>query len=128
MTNTQKAISTFGWGLTLWLIGYIMGFAAYFLVPENLIGWVLMPFAALLTIWILLKVIKRPELMCYFGLGLVWTLIAVVLDFIFIVKLLDTGISYYKPDVYLYYALTFTLPMAVGYWKYNRKSEKVGLF
>lgn len=62
--------------------------------------------------------------MCYFGLGLLWTIMAVGLDYIFIVKMLKAGSAYYKPDVYLYYALILTLPMIVGYWKYKHKSPK----
>jgi len=66
--------------------------------------------------------------MCYFGTGLIWTLMAVTLDYLFIVMLLKTGITYYKPDVFLYYFLTATLPIVVGYYKYKHKSPKAELF
>ena len=128
MTTKEKIKSMLTWGFILWLIGYIAGFILFFIVPKNYIGWVITPFATLFAIWVLMKKIKRPELMCYFGTGLIWTLMAVGLDYIFLVKMLNTGSSYYKPDVYLYYILTFTLPILVGYWKYKHKSPKDLLF
>ena len=128
MSTKEKLISTFFWGFVLWLIGYIAGIVLFFIVPKGYIGWVITPFATVITIWVLMKKIKRPELTCYFGLGLMWTLVAVILDYIFLVRLLNTGSTYYKPDVFLYYILTFTLPIIVGYWKYTHKSKKTVLF
>jgi len=128
MTVKEKVKNMLLWGFILWFIGYIAGIILFFLVPKELIGWVITPFATLLTIWVLMKKVKRPELMCYFGTGLIWTIMAVALDYIFLVKLFNAGLSYYKPDVYLYYALTFTLPIIVGYWKYIHKPQKAELF
>ena len=128
MSTKEKIKSMLTWGFILWLIGYIAGFVLFFIVPKAYIGWVITPFATLLTIWVLIKKIKRPELMCYFGTGFIWTIMAVGLDYLFIVKMLKTGSSYYKPDVYLYYILTFALPILVGYWKYKHKSPKDLLF
>jgi hypothetical protein len=116
------------WGFMLWLAGYLAGIVLFFVVPKDAIGWVITPIATLFTIWVLFKKVKRPELMCYFGTGLIWTLIAVILDFVFIVELFNTGLSYYKPDVFLYYFLTITLPLVVGYWKFKHKSPKAELF
>ena len=42
---------------------------------------------------------------------------AIVLDYLLIVKALNPADGYYKLDVYLYYALTFILPLAA----YSRK-------
>lgn len=53
----------------------------------------------------------------YFCVAIVWTLIAVVLDYVFIVKAFKPADGYYKPDVYLYYVLTFILPLLVGWRK-----------
>lgn len=75
-----------------------------------------MPIAIAITLWVLFKKIVREEFGCYIGLGVIWTIMAVALDYLFIVKLLKAG-DYYKFDVYLYYALTFLLPVAVGWWK-----------
>lgn len=128
MSIKEKLSNTFVWGFVLWLIGYIAGFILFFVVPKTYIGWVITPFATILTVWVIMKKVRRPELMCYFGLGLLWTLMAIGLDYVFIVKMLKTGTEYYKPDVFLYYILTFILPMIVGYWKYKNKSPKAKLF
>jgi hypothetical protein len=128
MSNAQRLKNTLLWGFTLWLIGFIAGIILFFIVPKDYIGWVITPLAILLTIWVLVKKIKRPKLMCYFGLGLIWTVMAVMLDFIFLVMLFNTGSSYYKSDVFLYYILIFTLPIIVGYWKFKHKSPKTELF
>ena len=128
MSNTEKLKNTLLWGLVIWLIGYAAGFILFFVVPKNYIGWVITPFATLLTIWVVAKKIKRPQLMCYFGLGLIWTIMAVVLDFIFLVQVFHAGSAYYKPDVFLYYILTFTLPLIVGYWKSKHRNPEAELF
>jgi hypothetical protein len=128
MTVKEKVKNMLTWGFILWLVGYSAGFILFFVVPKNMIGWVITPFATLLTIWVLFKKVKRPQLTCYFGTGVMWTIIAVVMDFIFIVKLLNTGTSYYKPDVIFYYLLTFTLPILVGYWKFRHKAPQAELF
>jgi len=128
MSIKKKLINTVIWGFVLWLIGYIAGFVLFFILPKAYIGWAITPFATLISIWVLMKKVRRPELMCYFSLGLLWTIMAVGLDYLFIVKMLKTGASYYKPDVFLYYILTFILPIMVGYWKYKHKSSKDLLF
>jgi hypothetical protein len=72
---------------------------------------------------VLFKWIKRDSFGCYFGVGIFWTVIAVVMDYIFLVKLLNAS-DYYKLDVYLYYILTFVLPVAVGWYKLKFKKVK----
>ena len=57
--------------------------------------------------------------MCYVGLGVIWTIMAVVLDYFFIVKMLNSA-GYYKLDVYIYYATTFALPVLVGLYKKSK--------
>jgi hypothetical protein len=128
MSNAQRLKNTMLWGFALWLIGYLAGIILFFVVPKDYIGWVITPLAIVLTIWVVMKKIKRPKLMCYFGLGLIWTIMAVALDFIFIVLLLHTGKTYYKPDVFLYYILTFSLPLIIGYWKFKHKLTTAELF
>lgn len=128
MSTKDKIKSMLFWGFVLWLTGYLAGFVLFFVVPKEYIGWIITPFATLFTVWVLFKKIKRPELMCYFGTGLIWTIMAVILDYVFLVKMLNTGNAYYKPDVYLYYILTFLLPIAVGYWKFKHKPKDAELF
>jgi hypothetical protein len=128
MTTTEKLKNMLTWGFILWLVGYLAGMVLFFIVPQDYIGWIISPFATIFTIWVLMKKVKRPELMCYFGTGLIWMIMAIVLDFIFIVLLLKTGVSYYQPDVILYYLLTLILPVAVGYWKFKHKAPGEELF
>lgn len=81
-----------------------------------------MPFGIAPTLWVLTKKIVRKEFTCYLGLTIFWTLIAVVFDYLFIVKLLNSS-DYYKPDVYLYYLLTFLIPHLVGWYKFGYNTK-----
>ena len=105
-------LNTLAWGFTLWLIGYVLGIIFFAFVPKDLIGWFILPIGIAVTLWVLLKKIKRESFGCYVGLGVIWMIMAIALDYIFIVKLFKSP-DYYKPDVYLYYFLTFALPLAV---------------
>ncbi len=119
-TDMKKVfLNTVSWGFALWFFGYILGMVFYAFVPKEVLGWYIMPFGIFATLWVLIKKIKRDELMCYFGLGLIWTIMAIVLDYIFLVKLLNAT-GYYKPDVYLYYLLTFLIPIIVGWFKFKK--------
>jgi len=66
---------------------------------------------------------EGSSLTYYFGVGLAWTLLAVVLDYVFIVQLF--GASYYEVDVYFYYALTFLMPVGVGLYLLHIRKENV---
>jgi len=114
--NKQLLKDSLGWGFVLWLIGYILGFVFFAFVPQNMLGWVIMPIGIIITLWVLFKKIKGDSFKYYIKLALVWTLIAVVFDYFFMVKLLNPADGYYKLDIYLYYILTFFLPLIVG-WK-----------
>lgn len=105
-----------GWGFVLWFFGYSLGIMLFAFVPANVIGWVIMPIGILATVAILTKRVKGKTLWYYLLLAMVWTLIAVVFDYIFLVKTFKP-IGYYKLDVYIYYSLTFILPLAVGWRK-----------
>ena len=94
----------------------------FMIMPANMIGWVITPIATIITLWVLFKKITREKFTCYIGLGIIWTVTAIVLDYIFIVKLFHSA-SYYKLDVYLYYALTLILPVAVGWYKMHPKNR-----
>lgn len=106
-----------GWGLLLWLIGYVLGILLFFVVPAQYIGWVIAPIGSAVTLWVLFKKIRYSDWGSYIKLGLLWTVIAVVLDYLFIVLLLHPIDGYYKADVFLYYALTLILPIGVGWYK-----------
>lgn len=116
---------TFGWGFILWLIGYTLGMILFFLVPTYLIGWIIMPIGVALTLWVLFKKVSGNSLRYYVIIAFVWVLVAIIFDYFFLVKALKPADGYYKLDVYLYYILTFILPIFVGWYKgiklYERK-------
>lgn len=111
----------FGWGLALWFIGYLLGMILFFIVPPTFLGWVIMPIGVAMTLWVLFKKIAPRS--NYLSLSLAWTTLAVLGDYIFIVKMLNPEGGYYKLDVYLYYTLTFVLPLLVGYLKQNKPKK-----
>ena len=116
--NIKVLKNTLFWGLILWIFGYILGIIFFALAPKELIGYYILPFGVAFMLWVLLKKIEREELLCYFGLGLIWTIMAMLLDYLFIVKLFQSA-NYYKLDVYIYYAITFILPLLVGWYKFK---------
>jgi len=119
MIKKQILLSNIFWGFILWLFGYILGIIFFPFVPKEQIGFYVLPLGTILTLWVLFKKIKREEFVCYVGLGVLWTMVAIILDYLFIVKLLNSA-DYYKPDVYLYYALTVILPILVGWYKKSK--------
>jgi hypothetical protein len=103
-----------GWGLLLWLAGYVLGIVFYAFVPTALIGWCVMPIGIGLTCLVLWKWCRVDSVGGSLLLGAGWSAIAIGCDYFFIVKLLNPPDGYYKFDVYLYYLLTFALPVAAA--------------
>jgi hypothetical protein len=117
---TKKLLTdTLGWGFLLWLIGYILGIVLFMFVPPALLGWVIMPIGIFLTLWVLLKQVRTP----YLYLAVSWTLIAIIMDYFLLVKVFKPADGYYKLDVYLYYLITFLLPLLVGWYQSFRKKR-----
>jgi len=119
-TETMKkqfCIDAFGWGFVLWLIGYLLSMVLFFFIPTDMLGWVILPIGTIITLWVLFKKIRGNSFNYYLYLAIIWTLIAIVFDYLFIIKLLNPTAGYYKLDVYLYYILTFALPLAAYYRK-----------
>lgn len=121
--NKQIIKDALVWGFVLWLIGYVLGFIFFGFVPQNLLGWTIMPIGILITLWVLFKKIKSNSFKYYLTLSIVWALIAIVFDYFLLVKLLNPADGYYKLDVYLYYTITFILPLIVGYKKSRIKIQ-----
>lgn len=121
--NKQLFKDTFGWGFLLWLLGYILGIILFMIVPPSIIGWIITPVATIITLWVLIKTIRSSSFQYYFIIGIIWTILAMVLDYIFIVKAFKPKDGYYKLDVYLYYALTFILPLIIGLRKQREKAN-----
>ncbi len=115
--HPQFLWDTLGWGIVLWSIGFVLGIVLFAVVPTAMIGWMIMPVGLLITLWVLLTRVKAQSVFLFPVLSLVWTLIAIVGDYVFIVRAFNPIDGYYKLDVYLYYALTFMLPLGVGLWK-----------
>ena len=118
-TSQNKSLlkDALGWGFGLWLFGYILGFIFFAFVPAEAIGWYIMPLGIVATLWVLFKKVQSGPYGRYAVLAVAWTVIAVVFDYLFLVLLLHPADGYYKLDVYIYYALTFALPVAVGWGK-----------
>ena len=112
-----------GWGFVLWLVGYALGILLFAVVPPSVLGWVIMPIGILVTLWVLFKKVRGESFQYFFKLGVVWTIIAVVFDYVFLVMIFKPVDGYYKLDVYLYYVLTFVLPVVVGWYK-NQNAVK----
>lgn len=121
--NTRLLWDSLGWGFILWLIGYVLGFLLFFVVPVVLLGWAIMPIGVAITLWVLFKRVKAAALWHYLVLSVVWTALAMALDYLLIVKALKPADGYYKLDVYLYYAFTFLLPLAAFGWKARHPPE-----
>jgi hypothetical protein len=122
--NKQFSKDALGWGFVLWLIGYALGMMLFALVPAILIGWIIMPIGTAIAIWIAFRKVKGDTLGYYCLVALVWLLIAVLGDYLFIVKAFKPADGYYKPDVYLYYALTLAIPLFAGWRRTLRRTPK----
>ncbi len=116
-------IDTVGWGVMLWLIGYLLGIILFFFIPSSLLGWVIMPIGITITLWVLLKKITNNSIKHYLLLGVAWTTIAVVCDYFLLVKVFKPVDGYYKLDVYIYYFTTLLLPAIVGWMKILKKEN-----
>jgi hypothetical protein len=107
---------TAGPGTFFWLIGYLASLVLYFSPFSYSMGWIILVIFTPFTIWVTswwFRERERLSLLYYAGVGVAWTLLAVVLDYLFIV-LLFNATEYYAPDVLLYYALMFLIPVGVG--------------
>jgi len=123
----QELVDTIGFGFLLWLIGYFMGFFIITIpgYPEIMtIPVILTAFSlavALVTAaFAYVRFRKRREVswLYAFLVGIAWTTLAIVLDFIFIVLLFNAP-SYYRPHIFIYYAITLVVPSAVS--KYSSR-------
>jgi energy-coupling factor transporter transmembrane protein EcfT len=119
--NKQCLKDALGWGTGLWFIGYILGIILFMFVPANMIGWVISLIGIIITLWVLLKKVKGEDTIYYLKIAVAWTVIAVVFDYLFLVKLFNPAGGYYKLDVYFYYVTMFVLPLLVGIFKTKKK-------
>ena len=111
-------------GAALWLIGYLASLVLFVSPFHPIMGWILLVVFTPVTIVIAYLWFRKRErlpMVYYAKVGVAWLLIAVVLDYLFIVLLFQA--IYYGVDVFVYYALTFLIPVGVGYGL-NRRREK----
>ena len=117
---------TVGLGTMLWLLGYLVSLVIFFSPCADIMGWIIIAVFTPVTIaitWWWFKERVLP-LSYYITVGIIWAAIAIVLDYLFIVRLFQA--TYYGPDVFVYYALTFLIPVGVGlYLNWSREKPAV---
>jgi len=117
---------TSGLGIALWLIGYLASLVLFFTPYVATMGWILTviftPVTIAITWWWFRK--RHLPVQYYAGVGFAWVLIAVVFDYLFIVLLFQA--TYYEPDVFLYYTLTFLIPVGVGLYLDRSRNKTAG--
>jgi hypothetical protein len=114
---------TAGLGIALWLIGYLASLVLFMSPYAGIMGWILLIVFTPVTIAIVYWWFRKREslpLKYYAEVGIAWVIIAVVLDYLFIVQLFHA--IYYGIDVFVYYTVTFLIPVGVGYYQINKKS------
>ena len=93
---------TAGLGIAFWFAGYLASLALFFTPYAGIMGWILLAVFTPVTVaiaWWWFKKRERLDLQYYAGVGVAWVLIAVVLDYLFIVLMFQA--SYYETDVFL---------------------------
>jgi hypothetical protein len=117
---------TAGLGTGLWLIGYLASLVLFFTPFAGIMGWILLAIFTPVTIaiaWWWFRPRERLDLQYFAGVGVAWVLIAVVLDYLFIVVAFQA--TYYGVDVFVYYAVTFLIPVGVGLYLLRKRNEQV---
>ena len=105
MAKREFIIDSLGIGLALWLAGYLSSLLLFILIPKDLLGWILFVVFAPITVYVAYWRFHRRNLQFnyYLGVAVVWTLIAVIFDYLFIVKL------FYQPTI-INSMCTYTMP------------------
>jgi hypothetical protein len=111
---------TLGWGFLMWLLGYTLGMLLFAFVPISIMGWIITPIATAISIWVLYNKIAAPDFQYSLHVAILWTFLAMALDYLFLVKAFKPADGYYKLDVFIYYTLTFFLPLIIGFIKRNK--------
>lgn len=102
------------WGIALWLAGYLLGILFFMIAPASLIGWFITPIGLALTIWVLTTKFRSELATNALWIGVIWMLLAIILDYFFLVQLFKPEDGYYKLDVYFYYGSTLLLPLILS--------------
>ncbi len=115
-------------GAALWAAGYLASMAVYFSgLDYDFWGKVVLalyiPCAAVFAFWYFSD--RTLSLQYYAGVGLAWSLIAIVLDIPFIVFRFDAW-HYYSWDVYVYYTAMLLIPVAAGLYIRGQHPTEMG--
>jgi hypothetical protein len=115
-------VDTIGAGIVLWAIGYTIGMILFALVPATMIGWIILPIMAPITIGTSLARFKIGTKSAPYVLlvSITWVSIAAAFDYVFLVNAFHVQ-NYYDLDVLVYYALTFLIPATIGI-RYRRRN------
>jgi len=122
----QLLRATAGMGALLWIAGYLASMAVYFSPLKYAVRGRVVP---ALSIPVAVRVTWRYftgrdlSLLYFTGVGLAWSLIAIILDYPFIV-LRFGAYQYYTPDGYFYYTVMFLIPFCTGI---ERKRKEPGI-
>jgi hypothetical protein len=121
----SRMIDIFVFGILLWLMGFIGSLILFPFVSSDMLGWILCIIFTPITLIIAYFRFRNRnlKLYCYFMTGVFWVLIAATLDYFFIVKLFNAT-NYYKLDVYIYYIITFLVPIVIGLLYGNKKNKR----
>ena len=126
-TCMQQLIKdTAGLGVALWLIGYLASLVLFFSPYAGAMGWILLVVCTPVTIaitWLWFRKRENLSLEYFAAVGVSWVVIAIVLDYLFIVLLFNA--VYYGIDVFVYYTVTFLIPVGVGFYLDQCRSKPV---
>lgn len=124
----QQFTDTVGFGFLLWFIGYLMGFFIITIpgYPEIMMNpMILAPFSLLggfvTAAFAYIRFRKRAKVNWQYALllGISWSAVAVILDFIFIVLLFNAQ-GYYRLHIFIYYAITLVVASASAKYSSQR--------
>jgi len=112
-----------GLGALFWVIGYLASLALFFSPFAASMGWILLALCTPVTVAVTWLWFRHRNLLLpyYVRVGIVWTTMAIVLDYLFIVLLFNA--TYYGADVFIYYFLTFLIPVIVGFSLVNSRKK-----
>lgn len=104
-------------GAAFWLIGYILGIILFLTPLAPVMGWILFVCLTPVMVVVTFRWFSPRNLpLAYFvQVAVIWTAIATVFDYFFIVRLFHPA-AYYQADVLLYYAVTFLVPAGTGWY------------
>lgn len=121
ITAKRKLKDTLGWGFILWFIGFALGMILFPFVPVKFIGLPILAVFIPLAIFIAYKRFNNfgAPTSYYLLIAVIWLGLALILDYVFIVKAFKPE-NYYDFDVMIYYLTTFLIPLIVGF-KYGAK-------